>query len=700
MADPFPRQYSRTRGFNLGIPRSFQVATDGSRVAFVRTPRGDDPHASLWVYDLEEDRERQVEDAGTDEGPLTHEEIDRRERTGERLAGVVTYAADPDLRLAAFVVGNELRVADLGTRGSRVLSAAGPAFDPRPDPTRRRVAYVTDGALHVIALDDGQDTELVHDDDPDVHWGVPEFIAAEEMGRRRGYWWSPDGERLLVCRVDERPVRTWHIASPVDPATEPRTTRYPQAGTANAVVTLHVVGLDGSRIDIDWDREAFEYLVAVSWTDEGPPLMLVQSRDQRNVRALAIDPDSGATDTVWHDHDDRWTHITAGVPAWLPGGTLLSVGHRGDSRAMLIEDEPVTPDGLQVDEVLDAGDAVVFRATTDPTEMHVWRFDTATGGLEQLSQQAGIHTAVVGGGLTVLVSETEADPLTTAAVHRDGASVHVFERYAERPAIEAMPTFASVGPKDLWTVMLTPHGQHPDEKLPVLLCPYGGPGFGLAVRAQRMHLEPQWFADQGFAVLVIDGRGTPNRGVAWERAVWRNYIDAAVEDQAEGLHEAAQRYPFLDLDRVAIRGWSYGGYLTLAALLRRPDAFHAGIAGAPVSDMRLYDTHYMERYLGTPQDDPDAYANADLIPDASKLRGELLIVHGIADDNVYVAHSLRMSKALMEAGRRHSMIPLSGITHRPVDERAAENMLRIEVDFLRRALQRPPVSRSEATSAT
>ena len=140
------------------------------------------------------------------------------------------------------------------------------------------------------------------------------------------------------------------------------------------------------------------------------------------------------------------------------------------------------------------------------------------------------------------------------------------------------------------------------------------------------------------------------------------------------------------MGRVAMRGWSYGGYLTLGALLRRPDVFHAGIAGAPVSDMRLYDTHYTERYLGTPEEEPDAYANADLVPDAASLRGELMIIHGIADDNVYVAHSLRMSKALMEAGRRHSMIPLSGITHRPVDERAAENMLKIEVEFLQRAL--------------
>jgi dipeptidyl-peptidase 4 len=558
--------------------------------------------------------------------------------------------------------------------------------DPRPDPTARRVAYVSDGALHAIDLGEGGDRRLVSDADPDVHWGLAEFIAAEEMERRRGYWWSPDGERILACRVDDRPVLTWHISSPVDPAAEPRATRYPQTGTPNAIVTMHVVGLDGSLVDVDWDREAFEYVVAVSWTEEGPPLALVQSRDQRTMQVLAIDPDSGKTESVWQDHDETWTDIIVGVPAWLTGGRLLTTGHRDDTRRILIDDEPVTPAGLHVEEVLDAGDSIVFRGTQEPTEMHVWRLDTASGTLEKLTADPGAHGAVVGGSLTVLVTETMDEGLPTATLTRGADVLHTFDRLAEQPGLEARVTFASVGPKDLRIALLTPGGREPGEKLPVLLDPYGGPHFGRVVRFQRMHLESQWFADQGFAVLVADGRGTPYRGVAWDQSVHHGYVDLALEDQVEALHAAAELFPFLDLGRVAIRGWSYGGYLTLAALLRRPDVFRAGISGAPVTDMRSYDTHYTERYLGTPQEQPDAYANADLIPDAPKLEGELLMIHGIADDNVYVAHSLRMSKALMEAGRRHSLIPLSGITHRPVDEAAAENMLKIEVEFLQRAL--------------
>ncbi len=526
---------------------------------------------------------------------------------------------------------------------------------------------------------------LVADDDPDVHWGLAEFIAAEEMWRRRGYWWSPDGDRVLISRVDERSVLTWHIASPSDPAAAPRETKYPRAGTANAVVTLHVAGMDGSLVDVEWDREGFEYVAAVSWTREGPPLALVQSRDQRTVQVLAIDPLEGGTEVVWQDHDERWTQLVTGVPAWLPGGRLLTVGHRNDAWSLVIDGEPASPPSLQVDAVLHAGQDVVFRATDEPTEMHVWRL-AADGSLERITTDVGVHGAVVGAELTILLSDTDDDPLPTAVLLRGGDPVHTFDRFAEVPVLRARPLFASVGPKDLRIALLTPDGSEPAQKLPVMLDPYGGPHFGRVTHTERTHLESQWFADQGFAVLVADGRGTPYRGVAWDQAIQHDYIDAALEDQVEALHAAAERYPFLDLDRVAMRGWSYGGYLTLAALLRRPDVFHAGIAGAPVSDMRLYDTHYTERYLGHPQEHPEAYANADLIVDAPNLRGELMIIHGIADDNVYVAHSLLMSKALMEAGRRHSMIPLSGITHRPVDEHAAENMLKIEVEFLQRSL--------------
>jgi dipeptidyl-peptidase 4 len=685
VGDPYPRQAARTRNFNLGLPRAFRIADDGSRVAFLRTRSGDDTVAGLWALDVAGGEEREVYHPASAEGRVTQEELDRRERAREPQSGVTSYEADPRLLRAALAEGGSVRLADLVSGKTREVATVGSPFDARLDPTSTMIAYSSGGALRVYDSETEHDAGLADDPDPDVRWGVAEFIAAEEMERLRGYWWAPDGRRILACRVDDRAVDTWHIASSIDPATPPRAVRYPRAGTTNAVVSLHVLGVDGSRVDVEWDRAAFEYLVAVSWTDEGPPLALVQSRDQRDVQVLAIDPDGGATDVVWADHDDRWTHITVGAPTWLPGGRLLTVGHRDDTRSLLIDGEPATPAGLQVESVIEAGDEVWFRATREPTEMHVWKLG-AEGSLVQVSEGAGQHAAVATGDLAVVVTETDDEPLPVARLLHGGEVLHTFGRVAETPSIVGRPTYLSAGPKELRVAIFTPRGQEPGRTLPVLLDPYGGPHLVRVVRAQRSLLESQWFADQGFAVLVIDGRGTPSRGVAWEQAVSRSYVDLALEDQVEGLLAAAERFPYLDLSRVAIRGWSYGGYLTLAALLRRPDIFRAGISGAPVTDMRLYDTHYTERYLGMPDADAGAYANADLIPDAAKLEGELLLFHGLADDNVYVAHSLRMSKALTEAGRRHSMIPLSGITHRPVDPAAAEAMLQIEVDFLRRAL--------------
>lgn len=695
MTDSFPRQYARTRGFNLGLPREFKLAADGSRATFLRSAAGDDPLAGLWAFDPALEQERAVFDPaalGGSEGKISIEERDRRERAGERMAGVVSYGADPALRIATFVVGEQLYVAGLAAGSPKELQTAGPAFDPRPDPSARRIAYITDGALHAIDLAWGADTLLASDDDPDIRWGVAEFIAAEEMDRSRGYWWAPDGKSLIAARVDEREVLKWYISSPADPAAKPRAVHYPQAGTANADVTLHVIGMDGSRVDVQWDRQAFEYVAAVSWTDDGPPLALVQSRNQRSVHVLAIDPATGATELVWQDVDERWIHITPGVPAWLPGKRLLTVGHRNDTRSLLIDGEPVSPPGLQVESVLSAGQEVWFRATDEPTEMHVWRLRPGEQP-ERISREPGIHTASVGGADYVLTSENLGAPMPLSALWRAGVHVHTFASFAETPVQTTSPTFLQVGPRKLRTAIFTPRGLQPGSPLPVLLDPYGGPHFGRVVTAGRAHVESQWFADQGFAVLVADGRGTPNRGIVWEQAVFRDYIGAALDDQVEALQRAAEQFSFLDLSRVAIRGWSYGGYLVCAALLRRPDVFRAGIAGAPVTDLRFYDTHYTERYLGMPDIETRAYEDADVVKDAAGLQGELMLIHGIADDNVYVVHSLLLSKALMAAGRRHTMIPLSGITHRPVDETAAENMLLIEVEFLRRALGlSPPVS--------
>ncbi len=684
--DTFPRQQARTRRYTLGRPRTFTVAEDGSRVAFLRSRASDDPVGCLWVFDVDTRTERLVFDpSGSGDEHLSAEERDRRERRRESLTGVTDYATDRAGSIAAFAMDGGLHVADLVNGGARPLHIdAEDPFDPRPDPSGRHIAYVAGGALRVVDVDGANDRELASDPDPDVSWGLAEFVAAEEMERQRGYWWSPDGTRLAAARVDERPVRVWHIAAPVDPEAPSRPVRYPGAGTDNAVVTLAIVDLDGGRVDVAWDREAFPYLVNVVWNAQGPSTVLVESRDQRTMQILRVDPDTGEAELVREDRDDRWLDITVGVPAWLGDGRLVRTLDSDDTKRLTFDDEPVTPVGLQVAQVLDVGDTVVFRANEDPTETHVWRVDAA-GALTRLTEEPGVHTAVVGSNVTVLTSATMTG-LPTTDVLVDGDRAGTIASTSETPVLFATPSFFVGGARDLRMALFTPGGTEPDGPLPVLLDPYGGPHLAVVQKVLTLQLESQWFADQGFAVLVIDGRGTPGRGPGWDREVYRNLADPVLEDQVDGLHAAAERYPFLDLERVAIRGWSFGGFLAAMAVLRRPDVFHAAVSGAPVTDGELYDTHYTERYLGMPGTEIEAYARYRLIDDAPNLRRPLLLIHGLADDNVYVANTLRLSKALMEAGRFHSVIPLSGITHAPSQPEVAENLLLLQVRFLRDAL--------------
>jgi dipeptidyl-peptidase-4 len=734
----FPRQHARTRGFSLGEPRGFTVSANGGRVAFLRSLAGDDPVNRLWVLDLAASGEsrggppadrhggaRLVADPvallGGDPEDLPPAERARRERTRERAAGIVAYATDPGLSVATFALGGRLFAADLEGSGEspggpvRELQAAGPVLDPRPDPTGRRVAYVAGGGLHVAELDSGAAHLLAGEDDPEVTWGLAEFIAGEEMGRNRGYWWAPDGERLAATRVDTSGVQRFHLTDPANPQVPPVTLRYPAAGTGNAEVRLFVLGLDGGRVEVEWDREALPYLVEVAWPQDGPLTLLVQSRDQAVMRVLEADPGTGATATLERRSDPVWLEIVPGVPAWLDGRRLVGTvdDHQCDTRRLTIGGQPVTPPGLQVLEVLDAGgEEVLLRCSEEPTEIHVWRLHAPAGSapsLERLTTGAGVHRATGAGGTLVLASATLDRDGTLTTVHRlaggnpavpEAAAtaapaapalpgpLQIIASVAETPVLRPRVTLLRAGARELRTALLLP-SEPVSGPLPVLLDPYGGPHGARVLSSRAAYLVPQWFADQGFAVLVVDGRGMPGRGPAWERSVHLDLAAPVLEDQVDALHAVAADHPELDLGRVAIRGWSFGGYLAALAVLRRPDVFHAAVAGAPVTDWRLYDTHYTERYLGDPRVDAEPYRRSSVLADAAALRRPLLLIHGLADDNVVAAHSLRLSSLLLAAGRPHNLLPLSGVTHMTPQEVVAENLLLFQLAFLRAALGLP-----------
>jgi dipeptidyl-peptidase-4 len=689
--DEFPRQAARTRGFTFGVPRSFTVSRDGERVVFLRSRTGDDPVSCLWVLDVSGGKETCVFDprelAGAeDDERLTDAERARRERARERSSGVTAYATDDQCRKAVFALSGRLFLADLLDASARQLSAPGAVDDPRLDPAGERIAYVVDGALHVRDVEGGNRV-LAVDDEPDVSWGLAEFAAAEEMARSRGHWWSPDGARLAATRIDERNVKTWYISDPTDPASPPRSVRYPQAGTEDAVVTLHLFDVaTGDRTDVAWDLEAFPYLTRVDWSEGRPPLILVVSGDQRRAHLLEIDPGTGVTSLVREHNDPEWIDLFEDAPRRLSDGRVVEVvsDREADTNRLTIDGEPVTPAGLQVREVLEAAEGVLFRASEDPTEIHLWSWMDAEGPV-RLTEAPGVHSGAAGGDVRVVVSATPDSSVQTTNVQRDGEWVAEIPSVAETPVVRPVPRFLTLGARELRAALLLPGGPEPDGPLPVLMDPYGFPHGARVLKSGRRFLESQWFADSGFAVLVVDGRGVDGRGPAWDRAVKFDY-GVVLEDQVDALRAAADRFSFLDVGRVGIRGWSGGGYLAAMAVLRRPEVFHAAVVGAPVTDLRFYDTYYQERYLGHPEEHPDVYERNSIVSDAPKLERPMLLIHGIADDNVFVAHTLRLSAALFEAGRRHELVLIPNTTHFSVSNVVTENELRLELDFLRRSL--------------
>ena len=760
MTESFPRQQARTRRFTLGVPRAFAVSPAGDQVTFLRSKSGTDPLTCLWLFDVGAGTEQLIADPAvlsfSGDEDLPPEEKRRRERVREQAGGIVSYAVDAAVRTAVFSLAGRVFAVDLvaaaaggdgtggtaGVRGGpgaertagpgaggvaalRELTLQAPALDPRPDPSGRWVAYVSGGALRVANLgvdDEGGTGDRVvagpadaPESNAGVTYGLAEFIAAEEMDRTRGYWWAPDGTAVLVARVDETPVTRWYIADPANPGRSPAEVGYPAAGTPNADVSLILAELAGRHTTVDWDREAFPYLVTACWDDKGgsaDPLIVVQSRDQRRMRILVADRATGATSLLREDSDPQWVDIVPGVPAWTAGGRIAWSVTEDDTRRLVVATpgelsrggaEPVTPPGLQVREILGVdGHAVLFTASEEPTEIGLWSY--GPGGLTRVSRGPGVFAGRRAGGTTVLTGRSLDEDGATIRVLRDDGDVAGGEKpegqiacYAETPnLVVPRPALLSLGRRQVRTAILFPSWHEPGSgPLPVLLDPYGGPHSQRVLAARGAYLTSQWFAEQGFAVLIADGRGTPGRGPAWDRAVAGNLADPVLEDQVDALYAAAERFGDLDLSRVAIRGWSFGGYLSALAVLRRPDVFHAAVVGAPVTDQHLYDTHYTERYLGLPEENPGAYDHCSPVRDAERLPQEdrdkatfrpMMIIHGLADDNVVVAHTLRLSSALLAAGYPHTVLPLSGVTHMTPQEVVAENLLLLQVGFLRQAL--------------
>ena len=718
----FPRQQARTQRFTLGVPRTFQISPDGSRVTFLRGRDGLDKATCLWLYDTTNGNAEVVADPrvlGADDEDLPPEERARRERLREHGGGIVAYTVDKTLSSAVFTLSGRLFHVDLTGDGAepRELPATRPVVDPRISPTGDRVAYVSGGALRVI---DVSDTEADHGDRviaaPDgehVTWGLADFVAAEEMNRLRGFWWAPDGTSLLATRVDESAVARWYVDDPADPASEPTALRYPAAGTENPDVRLAVFEV-GSAADhrthgepapvwVEWDRTTLPYVPTAGWTggpDETPTVLFTgQSRDQKTLTLFRADPKTGLVTKVRTESDDVWVELMAGVPSHTASGRQVWIGRKAGTgeRRVYVDEEPLGPGDVYVRGVVDVdGDRVLYSGSPAdrPGDVWLWLADLRSGTTAPV-EVPGVEASyegVLSGRLRgdTLVLQHRAMDFTgvrTFVVRRSGTETEHsrIDSFAETPNLpEPRVEFWRAGERRVPSALVLPswYQEGRSAPLPILMAPYGGPHAQRVLHARGAFLSAQWFAERGFAVLIADGRGSPGVGVEWEQAIHHDLAGPVLEDQVAALEDAARRFDCLDTSRVGVQGWSFGGYLATLAVLRRPDVFHAAVAGAPVIDWELYDTHYTERYLGTPQAEPEAYSRSSLVEEAAKLERPVMFVHGLSDDNVLFAHTQRMSSALLAAGRPHTVLPLSGVTHSPSDPTVAENLLLLQVDFL------------------
>jgi dipeptidyl-peptidase-4 len=689
------RDLAQTRSFILGRPVKPQPTPDGKAVLFLRSgPRS--PRLSLFEFDVAKGATRELLTPeqvlkGAEE-KLSPEEKARRERMRVSAGGFTSYQLSDDGRLILLTLSGKLFLVRRETAAVEELpTGPGPLLDPRLAPDATKVAYVRGHDLYVLDLAARTETRLTHGGSAALTHGLAEFVAQEEMARFSGYWWAPDSSALAYQETDQREVEVWHVADPTYPGQTPTPFHYPRPGKANAQVRLGVIAVAGGPTTwIDWDRSKFPYLATVRWARHGPLSLTVQTRAQKEVVLLSADVTTGKTTPLLTEKSDTWVALHQEVPHWLPAnrGFLWISDRDGGPRLELRSSEtgrvkrvvvPVEMGLHGLAGVAEEGDEIAFTASTDPTQSHVYRLSLADPFAEavDLTPETGLHAAVFSRahGLYVHTARPLSFMPKSTVCKPDGTVVGVLPAVADKPPFKPNVEIVRVGPTPgFYAAVVRPRDFDPARRYPVIVDAYGGPHhLHVSASRQRWQLD-QWYADQGFVVVSIDGRGTPGRGDAWEHAIYQKFDAIPLDDQISGLRALAAQYPFLDLERAGIDGWSFGGYLAAQAVLRRPDVFRAAVAGAPVTDWYDYDTHYTERYLGIPPAAAEVYRTSSLLTYAGELRRPLLLLHGTADDNVYFCHSLKLAAALFRHGKSFELVPLSGLTHMVPDPDVMEKL--------------------------
>src|SRR5260221_420621 len=710
--DHYLEALAATQNFSLGRPIQAMPTADGKSVIFLRTASSRDRTTGLYRFDI---ASGQTEELATPEKlqgeqteNLSPEDKMRRERTRTKVTGITSFELSEDGTQIVFTLPNGLFLYRLPTKSlARLQTGGSNVLDPTFSPDGRKVAYVRDSNLFVYDLETNQEHPITTGGTESKTYGTAEFVAQEEMARTKGFWWLPDNKTVVYQVNDNSKVEVWYVGDPSAPQNRPYPSRYPRPGKDNVDVRLAISapdGNDGSNTNdagqdgkpeparwIEWDREKYPYLARVSPSKFGPLTITVETRDQHELALLEVNLKTGATHPLLKEADSNWVNIGQSVPVWLPSHQFVWTSERSGAWQLELRHNDGSPDKVIVppENGLQhfcgvTGSSLFFLAAKDPSESEVWRADPNSTELTKLA--GGFHAIGLSeDGASILADTSRApDALAKTLVRRTDGSV-----VGELPSVTEEPPYYPRIEFTGWTAkfvscIIRPRNFDPARKYPVMVDVYAGPGSKRVEKIAEPYLIDQWLADQGYVIVGFDGRGTPGRGRNWERAIYQKFGEVPINDQVSALTNLAAQHSELDLNRVGITGWSFGGYMSALAVLRRPDVFKAAVAGAPVTDWLDYDTHYTERYLGLPGE--DVYASSSLIGDAPKLDRPLLLIHGTADDNVYFRHSLKLMDALEKAGRPFRFLPIAGSTHMVLDPSLRVQIEKRTIEFFNQHL--------------
>jgi dipeptidyl-peptidase-4 len=668
-------------------PQSLRLSPDGTLLTSVRNRDDERTRFDLWALDTRTGQSRMLLDSRAIGGGGTLSEAQKMQRERDRSltgkTGIVQYDWSPDGKTILLPLDGQLYLATVDGK-ARLLPGTEGALNPAVSPRGGYLSYVRDQNLMVQPLAGGAARAVTQGAGGTVHFGEAEFVAQEEMDRRTGYWWSPDERHVAVERFDEAPVKVFTRAAIGATGTSVFEQRYPAAGTPNVLVDLYVMRPDGSaRVKVDLGSDPDIYLARVDWMPDGSALLVQrENRAQTRLDMLRVDPATGASTVLFTEQaaPRSWINLSDNYRIMADGSLIWwserdGFGHLwrfADGRWTQLTRGPWVVTGLVG---VDEGQGRVYLTGNkdDVLEQHLYALDLRSGALTRLTERGYWNTASAdaGGQRFIVTRSAPKQPPQSYLADATGKRVAWINENAVTAGHPYAPYLASHEPVRFGTVkaddgtelhwqMITPKLE-PGKRYPVFFQHYGGPHVQDVRRAWLSPLSQYW-VDRGWIYFEIDNRGSSNRGVAFERAIWHAMGSVEVADQRAGA-TWLKAQPFVDPARIATYGWSYGGYMSLKMLETDPGLYAAGVSGAPVTDWTLYDTHYTERYMGDPRLVPDAYAAAGAVAAATRIADPLLLLHGMADDNVFLDNSTKVAAALQAGNVPFEMMFYPGKTH-------------------------------------